>query len=122
MPVWDPELNPSRKDGNDFTTWSRSIVVRLPGDADARSIRRDTFQHFIVDERLANQIMQDTLARKAAAIALGRSLKAGDSLALVAMHVATKQNDGWIWTTLWWHDHPAEGPFARDRPAALPGA
>lgn len=40
----------------------------------------------------------------------GRPLQLGDSLALVAAHVSTRETDDWVWTTYWWHDRPDEGP------------
>jgi hypothetical protein len=39
----------------------------------------------------------------------GRPLQLGDSLALVAAHVSTRETDDWVWTTYWWHDEPDQG-------------
>jgi hypothetical protein len=34
----------------------------------------------------------------------GRRFRAGDSLVLIAMHIMTKEQPGWTFQTLWWHD------------------
>ena len=57
--------------------------------------------------------------RKAALIALGRGIEAGDHLVMVAMHIASKEVQDWVWVTMWWHDKPDRGPFARDRPDGM---
>lgn len=46
----------------------------------------------------------------------GRSLTEQDSLALVAVHITTRETENWVWATFWWHD----GPPQPDRPA-FPG-
>lgn len=46
----------------------------------------------------------------------GRPITREDSLALVAVHVTTRETPDWVWATFWWHDEPATG----DRPAGLP--
>jgi hypothetical protein len=66
--------------------------------------------------------MGDERSRKAALIALGRELRPGDWLTMVALHAVGKQDGGWTWATLWWHDSPGAGPFAIGRPASLGGA
>ena len=40
-------------------------------------------------------------------------------LILRALHIATREQKEWVWATFWWHDRPAAGPFAEDRPAGL---
>jgi hypothetical protein len=45
----------------------------------------------------------------------------GDFLGLVNFHFTTKEIPEWIWATLWWHDHPNNGPFAEGRVAAAAG-
>lgn len=138
MPVWDPELNPPLRGGNSYITWTRSVAVdpdmhesspkvaaivfagrELP---DARRISLETMPHVSVDRELADGLSRVPMSRKAAVIALGRPLEAGDALALVAVHVAAKENGRWIWLTLWWHDQADRGPYSQDRPAAIAGA
>lgn len=69
---------------------------------DARHISLDAFHHVRVDARLAQRLMADDEARRAAVVALGRPLAAGDYLALVATHIATRELPEWVWITLWW--------------------
>ena len=132
MPVWDPELNPPRTGGNNYATWQRVVAVdraaaagtaavesmgrRFPA---ARRVSLAAFEHIVVDQELAERTQQNSHAHKAAVIALGRELRAGDYLALVAIHVAVKAPDDWVWATLWWHDDAQRGAFAQDRPAEL---
>jgi hypothetical protein len=47
----------------------------------------------------------------------GRPLAQGDYLALVAIHVTTRETADWVWITLWWHDQPNAAPYGNDRPA-----
>lgn len=138
LPVWDPEANPPLQDGNNFLTWKRVVAidpdpsratrptlpVELVGRAwpDAHRVALADFPHRPVDDALAAQIARDPDSRKAAVIALGRTARAGDQLALVALHLIVKQRGRWSWNTLWWHDQPERGEFARERPASLRGA
>lgn len=57
-----------------------------------------------------------------------RPLKEGDFIALVGMHVGTKEIPNWFWATFWWHDDPTvtnpnkwTARQAEDRPAAIQG-
>lgn len=135
LPVWDPDLNPPRKGGNSYITWQRAVAIDPSAGSrhastasidfagktfsSARRVGLHAFHHIVVDQQLADRLMRDDFARKAAVIALGRVIEVGDYLALVAMHVATKQTGDWLWATLWWHDQPARGRFAEDRPEML---
>lgn len=38
----------------------------------------------------------------------GRSLTEQDSLALVAVHITTRETENWVWATFWWHDGPPQ--------------
>lgn len=53
--------------------------------------------------------------------AYGRLFEQGDYLALVAMHIITKEQPAWTFQSVWWSDRPAQGPYAADRPS-LPHA
>ena len=130
LPVWDAATNPARAVGNDHTTWRRIVAIDSRA-SDARAVdshateRRtsitfanrdyhdavrvplDAFRVRTVDRTLATTLMRDPAQRKAAVLALGRPLAAGDTLALVALHVATKEIRDWVWITLWWHDRAA---------------
>lgn len=52
--------------------------------------------------------------------AYGREFRAGDYLALVAMHIITKEQPAWTFQSVWWHDRPDAGPYAADRPDIAP--
>lgn len=142
LPVWDPQDNPPRAGGNHYLTWPRVLAVggaaatggvstgsgtavldfagrRIVG---ATRIDPSRFVQREVDAALARRSLDDPRLRKAAALALGRPLEAGDRLLLVALHFARKRGDSWQWGTLWWHDRPDDGPFAAGRPPALQGA
>jgi hypothetical protein len=129
LPVWDPASNPPRAGGNDYVTWSRVVAVSArpgfgaPGATvdlefagraftHVRALGVDDLYHFTLDERMAGMLMRDAEARTAARLVLGRQLRAGDMLALVALHLATRELTNWVWGTFWWHDRPDEGPHA----------
>jgi len=131
LPVWDPKDNPPRRHGNNYMTWPRVVAVERNANDEpattaitfvgrefphARTVSLDRLHHMTVDRPMADQIMQDSRTHKAAVIALGRAIEPGDSLALVAMHVASKEHGRWRWATLWWHDDAGRGVFAEDRP------
>jgi hypothetical protein len=52
--------------------------------------------------------------------AYGRDFRAGDYLAVVAMHIMTKEQPAWTFQSVWWHDRPDVGPYAADRPDIPP--
>ncbi|HEY5710560.1 MAG TPA: hypothetical protein VIT38_01595 [Allosphingosinicella sp.] len=52
--------------------------------------------------------------------AYGREFRAGDYLAVVAMHMMTKEQPAWTFQSVWWHDRPDAGPYAADRPNIPP--
>ncbi|MFO1426165.1 MAG: hypothetical protein U1F11_04160 [Steroidobacteraceae bacterium] len=158
LPVWDPQLNPVRAGGNDYTGWRRIVLVDPRPRVEAQDVARpdtasaptaadlradptygaavDFAGHRFanprrvplralysvpVDAALASSAMRDPEARRAALLALGRELRAGDVLALVALHVATRELHDWTWATWWWHDEAHAGPYAHGRPEALDG-
>jgi hypothetical protein len=53
--------------------------------------------------------------------ALSRKLKVGDRIALIAMHITTKEIKNWVWATYWWHDNPDGGIYGTFRPTAVKG-
>jgi hypothetical protein len=137
MPVWDPELNPPKKSGNDYLSWARVVVVD-PTSAhltsrtsavdfagrtfdSAHRVALDDFYHVAVDKHLADRLSRDREAHNVGLIALGRPIREGDYLLLVGANLATKEILDWVWGATWWHDRPDEGPFAADRPGALRG-
>jgi hypothetical protein len=140
MPVWDPERNPPRQSGNSYISWQRVIAVDSMGPSNPRasvSVRTNlagrsideahrvgikAFYYVLVDASMAQQMSQDHSAQKVALIALGRPIRAGDYLALVAVNIATREINNWIWAAFWWHDYAERGVFAADRPNQLRGA
>lgn len=121
MPYWDPRREAPRRGGNPYTSWHsvaaveppsaggtavkvRDVALQFAGRDFPRAPRvaLDSLYHLRVDARLARRLMSDREARRAAAIALGRPLAAGDHLALVATHIATRELPEWAWITMWW--------------------
>jgi hypothetical protein len=138
MPIWDPDANPAKPGGNDYTTWARVVAVDptrtdIPPDAagdisfmgkmfaKSHTVGLSAFYHVVLDQQTASNAMQDPGIRRAAQIALGRGLQAGDYTVLAGTHMTTKEIDDWVWATFWWHDRPSDGPFAADRPDLVKG-
>jgi len=136
LPVWDPQLNPPTANGNDYPSWARVVAVSAGGESGPAAVDVDfmgkTFHsarrvdvgalfRIVIDRGAATRLSQDPAAKKIAMMVLGRPLQSGDSLALVAVHVATREIAEWVWATFWWHDAPTGGPFATQRPAGLAG-
>jgi hypothetical protein len=140
MPVWDAERNPPRPSGNPYISWQRVIAVDSTGPSnpqasatvrtslagrsidEAHRVALEALYYVVVDAPMAQQMRQDHSAQKAALIALGRPIRAGDYLALVAVNMATREINNWIWAAFWWHDYAERGVFAADRPNQLRGA
>lgn len=139
LPIWDPERNPISAHGNDYPTWSRLVGVSQSKDDSpeqppidlefmgkpfhqVRRIAVDEFINLTLDTAVADELMKDPISQSASYMLLGRELRAGDRLILVAMHVATRETKDWIWGTLWWHDSPNSGSFATLRTADVTGA
>jgi len=135
MPIWDPELNPSRPSGNGLKTWARVVAVdptkpNVPPNAkatisflgksfpDSHVVGLSSFHSIKLD---AQTIQLATGLSSAAQMALGRQLQVGDFLVFVGTHLTTKEIDDWVWGTFWWHDKPNDGPFAADRPDKVTG-
>jgi hypothetical protein len=135
LPVWDSDRNQPRSAGNDYLSWTRVVAVDPLGNSravtapidfageahqDAHRVDLKSFYSVKVDADLARALMLDQSAHKAALVVLGRAIQSGDYLILVGANLATKEITEWIWGALWWHDRADDGPFAADRPAALP--
>ncbi len=134
LPVWDAGLNEARRSGNDYLTWNRIVAVDPAPGTDAgrrvdmefagrefgrvQRVRLGDFYGVTLDEDLAQRLARDASATKLALLVLGRPLRSGDHLILVAANLATREIADWIWAAYWWHDRAAVGPFAADRPSA----
>lgn len=137
LPVWDPLAQKRETGSNSYVNWPRVVAIdpllrsgatgttalEFAGRSwrDARRVSLDSFFYLAVDGVMASRLMVDASSRKAAFIALGRPLQAGDWLALVAMHVMTAELPSGIWGTFWWHDEPGTGPYAEGRAERLAG-
>jgi hypothetical protein len=49
----------------------------------------------------------------------GRAFTEDDYLALVAVHIATRETTDWVWATFWWHDVTDAASYGDDRPATV---
>jgi hypothetical protein len=100
----------------------RAVTIEFAGQSfqEARRVDLRSFYSVKVDANLARALMLEQSAHKAALVILGRPIQSGDYLILVGANLATKEITEWVWGALWWHDRADDGPFAADRPAALP--
>jgi hypothetical protein len=128
MPIFDPDLNPPVSNGNPPETWKRCVAVdaqsaTVPAGQTttvecngrpaqpAHVVGLDSFYHFALTQ---GQI--DAMRQTASGVPNLDTAVPGDFVALIAMHVTTKEIPDWIWATFWWHDKPDDGPFAANRP------
>ena len=134
LPVWDPDSNPPNPAGNSYLSWRRLLVVDPTSTAEVSAtsavefagryftrvacVHLSAFHHVEVDHGLAVRMMRDPEASAVILLVLGRPLRAGDHLVLVAANLATREIHDWIWAALWWHDRASQGPFSADRPLA----
>ena len=121
LPVWDNEpvnlVSPSQPfPRNPENSWKRVVAIEPPSDIflpgrttpvpngnypDAKIVSLKDFYYVELDQAAAN--------------ALGGNVQAGDFMAMVAMHVTTKEIPDWVWATYWWHDQPEMDIYATDR-------
>jgi hypothetical protein len=141
LPVWDPEFNPMKANGNPMQTWSRvvaidptrptipsgeSTTIAFAGTSHPNSVvvSISAFHNFQLDQQGADAVMAN--GRTASFVEMvfgpGATLEAGDYVVFLGTHLTTKEIDDWVWATFWWHDRANVGPFAADRPAAVTGA
>jgi hypothetical protein len=121
IPIWDEQAVVANAPAQDVQTWPRSIVVdpsreTVPTGETATGRRRGpggtpkdypnshvvplkSFYHFKVSAEQATEM----------------GVTEGDFFVLMAMHYTTKEIPNWVWGTLWWHDRPDDGPFAKGR-------
>lgn len=86
----------------------------------ARTVGIDKFYSFQPDLASLDEC-DKALLDASAYYAYGRMFEQGDSLALVAMHIITKEQPDWTFQSVWWSDRPGLGEYAADRPT-IPGA
>lgn len=142
LPMWDfdPEHRISPQDpepANPNTTWKRVVAISptaVAKDQDvpiefngkqyqAHLVSLDRLRHYTLDEQQAATLRDNVFFAASVDLVFGpkRPIRAGDHVALVAMHVATKEIPDWVWGSIWWHDAPDDGPLATYRPPDIRG-
>lgn len=137
IPVWDSDAPNRRESGsNGYLHWptvygvvppamntpalgstaeALSFAGRRVNNAPQQSLR--DFHYLTLDAAQAQSLMTSHRFKMASQIALGRTLRAGDHLALVAAHLLTNDTRQGIWSTYWWQ--PLSRP-PRHAPNELP--
>lgn len=134
VPVWDP---PATQSDAVFPPkdWNRVVVVDPTGTAkpptqvvfnkkefaNPRLVSLDRFFHVTLDQDSVAAANANWRLRSAAKLTLGRDLKVGDHVVMVALHINTNEFQPWVFTSFWWHDEPGKGEFASGRPTAVTG-
>lgn len=149
LPVWDHDPANPPLSYNGYQTWKRLVAID-PTSASAARTADVTFPHnnatyppktspakvvplnrlfvYQLTQEDVNGIGESDSIYQAALEVLDRPLAAGDFIALVGLHAATKEISNWFWATYWWHDDPTTAnpvPWiarqAEGRPAVVPG-
>ena len=138
LPIWtEPTARPPTETmtcrGNSFLRWEtifaieplpavfraandRDLVVNwdpegaplaINGTSRVRNPRYVPLSKFHV-RRLTDTEVHAPLVNLAFNRVLRRDARSGDLVALVAMHLATKELPDWLWATFWWSGDPAE--------------
>lgn len=137
LPTWSAtDRNIRLAGGNSYTNWTRAVGID-PQLAESISVppvdlvfagrtftaaprvTLQRFYHVRLQQNTAEQLMRNPGARKAALIALGRPLREGDFLALVALHLTTLAGGNGVWQTHWWDLQAVSSDFGRGRPSGL---
>jgi hypothetical protein len=130
MPVWDGVAAHADAQANSPSSWPRVVAV----DPDRVEVPAgEAVTVHLGDRRLKARVVPltrfvtralttDAELASAREAAHDPTLARGDYVALVAMHVTTKEVPDWFWATLWWHDQPDLGPLGADRPPSIVGA
>jgi hypothetical protein len=143
-PAQQAELKHHETHGNEWGTFLRVVaidpgraavapdetaVIRFfdPDDVDlardalrtARVVPLGDFLHVRLKDEATRQKLNAGLMGQLAERFWGRPLAPQDFLALVAVHVTTREAPDWVWVTLWWHDRPDDAPYGNDRPRTV---
>jgi hypothetical protein len=130
LPVWDGvAANPDDRH-NSPSTWPRLVAIdprrrEVPAGETATVVigaRTVTARVVPLTRFYARRLASDDEVASARAAAHDPTLTRADYVALVAMHVSTKEVPDWTWATFWWHDAPDAAPDGDDRPADVRGA
>lgn len=150
LPYWDPAYPPP-SDGRSphHLTWAKCVAVdpdgrypkgararvncngtpRRPRLVEAEVIGLDRFYASRLDDdeqvAAARKFMRELSAgaheQERMVTDPGQVPEIGDHVALLAMHVTTKELDSWTFQTFWWSPTPDAPPHADGRPAAIRG-
>jgi hypothetical protein len=127
MPIWDGDPAQPDGDGNPDRTWQRAVAVdparATIADGETADVTLEG-RHLVARVvPLANfihrELVTDEEVATARTAAHDPTLARGDHVAVVAVHLTTKEIPDWTWETYWWHDRPDDGPFAAGRPALV---
>jgi hypothetical protein len=141
------EMATHEHDGNDFETFARVVAIEptrrkvqanettevtfydpqdttLQSDArrTARVVPLQRFVHVQINDGYTVDLINSLpLAEQITGRFWRRPFRVGDYVALVAVHVATRETSDWVWATFWWHDDPNAAPDGTDRPKSITG-
>ncbi len=138
------ELKSHERQGNEWETYQRIVAIdpsrkKVPSGETASIkffdptdvlLQRDTqriadvvplrdFFHVRANDAAIVEKLNKGLIGQISQRFWGRPFTQRDYLALVAVHITTRETPNWFWATLWWHDVPDEAPFGQDRPATV---
>lgn len=141
LPVWDFDPKNQKGPGSDtpanpLREWKRFVAISPNGSlADgstvpedhprvdlrgASAVSIDRFFTWPLSDRQIDGINNEPRFDGTLDFALSRELRPGDRIALIGMHITTKEIPNWVWATYWWHDRPDEGYYATYRPDMVP--
>lgn len=128
VPVWDDAPARPDADGNPPSTWARVVAVdptrtTIPAGetAEIASAGHIVRARVVPLAQFAHHRLETAAEVRTARAVVGPLVERGDEVALVAVHLTTKEIPDWTWATWWWHDRADAGPFAAGRPRALAG-
>lgn len=138
------ELKSHERQGNEWETYQRIVAIdpsrkKVPSGETASIkffdptdvlLQRDTqriadvvplrnFFHIRANDAAIVEKLNKGLIGQITQRFWGRPFTQQDYLALVAIHITTREAPDWVWATLWWHDAPDEAPFGQDRPETV---
>jgi hypothetical protein len=150
LPYWDPTY-PAPADGRSphHLTWAKCVAVdpagryppgsrqrvncngtvARPRPVEAEVVGLDRFYTYRLSDREQVQAARTFMRQLSAGAAEqerlvtdpGQRPEIGDYIALMAMHVTTKEMDSWTFQTFWWSPTPDTSPHADGRPAEIRG-
>lgn len=145
LPYWDPTYQPP-PDGRSpmHLTWTKCVAVDPAGryargsrqtvtcngrPFDAEVIGLDRFYTYRLGDReeveaartFMRQLSSGASEQERMVTDPGQVPDVGDYIALMAMHVITKEMGNWTFQTFWWSPMPDAAPHADNRPSEIRG-